>query len=63
VALFVALAPLARRLCAPGGYPASRSVEPGLSSASPQRLPGHLPGRILRLAGRPAAWNPARRGV
>ncbi len=33
VALFVALAPLAQRVYAPGRYPASRSLEPGLSSA------------------------------
>jgi hypothetical protein len=32
VALFVTFAPLARRLCVPGCYPASCSAEPGLSS-------------------------------
>src|SRR5688500_11184033 len=41
-----------RRVAAPGSYPASRSAEPGLSSAAPvralQRLPGRLPLQFYR---------------
>src|SRR2546427_10668411 len=57
-----------RHVAVPGGYPASRSAEPGLSSVPPrktgaQRLPGRLPDAILPREGAGVCFLDAKTAV